>query len=105
HVHSAAHLRYPPSTPTRRSSDLRLFQKPIEVFQKQRSDRQEREKKRPEGGGGSGQRSEGDSRPHRIAGLKGRGDQKRTRPDENRSEEHTSELQSRENLVCRLLLE
>src|SRR6266511_5710714 len=27
------------------------------------------------------------------------------RPDERRSEEHTSELQSRENLVCRLLLE
>src|SRR5690606_41183062 len=26
-------------------------------------------------------------------------------PDYNRSEEHTSELQSRENLVCRLLLE
>src|SRR5690606_40130200 len=26
-------------------------------------------------------------------------------PDERRSEEHTSELQSRENLVCRLLLE
>src|SRR5690606_39951232 len=26
-------------------------------------------------------------------------------PSENRSEEHTSELQSRENLVCRLLLE
>src|SRR5690606_41354746 len=26
-------------------------------------------------------------------------------PDEWRSEEHTSELQSRENLVCRLLLE
>src|SRR5690606_39395830 len=26
-------------------------------------------------------------------------------PAENRSEEHTSELQSRENLVCRLLLE
>src|SRR5690606_39790197 len=25
-------------------------------------------------------------------------------PDFNRSEEHTSELQSRENLVCRLLL-
>ena len=25
--------------------------------------------------------------------------------DETRSEEHTSELQSRENLVCRLLLE
>src|SRR5690606_41874708 len=26
-------------------------------------------------------------------------------PADNRSEEHTSELQSRENLVCRLLLE
>src|SRR5436309_10684082 len=29
----------------------------------------------------------------------------RSRARENRSEEHTSELQSRENLVCRLLLE
>src|SRR5690606_41320598 len=28
-----------------------------------------------------------------------------TRPRQPRSEEHTSELQSRENLVCRLLLE
>src|SRR5436309_7620052 len=28
-----------------------------------------------------------------------------TTPDSARSEEHTSELQSRENLVCRLLLE
>src|SRR5690606_41044641 len=28
-----------------------------------------------------------------------------TRPTSDRSEEHTSELQSRENLVCRLLLE
>src|SRR5690606_41865352 len=28
-----------------------------------------------------------------------------TNPDRSRSEEHTSELQSRENLVCRLLLE
>src|SRR5690606_40824149 len=30
---------------------------------------------------------------------------KRLRPEFTRSEEHTSELQSRENLVCRLLLE
>src|SRR5690606_39879449 len=29
----------------------------------------------------------------------------RARRDQRRSEEHTSELQSRENLVCRLLLE
>src|SRR5690606_40117059 len=35
------------------------------------------------------------------------GDEPADRPDSNRhrSEEHTSELQSRENLVCRLLLE
>src|SRR5690606_41633135 len=36
------------------------------------------------------------SRPDRVASL---------RRDCPRSEEHTSELQSRENLVCRLLLE
>src|SRR5690606_41264036 len=33
------------------------------------------------------------------------GDGRRTGGDAGRSEEHTSELQSRENLVCRLLLE
>src|SRR5690606_41707019 len=33
------------------------------------------------------------------------GGHKRERRDTRRSEEHTSELQSRENLVCRLLLE
>src|SRR5690606_42083282 len=32
-------------------------------------------------------------------------DPRRARPRRCRSEEHTSELQSRENLVCRLLLE
>src|SRR5690606_41707426 len=31
--------------------------------------------------------------------------ERETAPDVERSEEHTSELQSRENLVCRLLLE
>src|SRR5690606_39404894 len=34
-----------------------------------------------------------------------RGVSLRERPGRHRSEEHTSELQSRENLVCRLLLE
>src|SRR5690606_40846371 len=33
------------------------------------------------------------------------GGDRRTPPSRGRSEEHTSELQSRENLVCRLLLE
>src|SRR5690606_41744835 len=37
-------------------------------------------------------------------GLQGKGCRDRRRA-EPRSEEHTSELQSRENLVCRLLLE
>src|SRR5436309_10589973 len=38
--------------------------------------------------------------------LPGRGRGRHTRPRPGRrSEEHTSELQSRENLVCRLLLE
>src|SRR5207302_4650693 len=37
--------------------------------------------------------------------LPGPGDEKRIIQDSSRSEEHTSELQSRENLVCRLLLE
>src|SRR5690606_41527340 len=36
-----------------------------------------------------------------VGGLFGAGDD----IDRDRSEEHTSELQSRENLVCRLLLE
>src|SRR5215475_15119245 len=35
----------------------------------------------------------------------GRGAARPHRPRRRRSEEHTSELQSRENLVCRLLLE
>src|SRR5690606_41274889 len=40
----------------------------------------------------------GARRARREASSQGRG-------EESRSEEHTSELQSRENLVCRLLLE
>src|SRR5438477_2523638 len=37
------------------------------------------------------------SRPHRLGEVRGEGD--------DRSEEHTSELQSHVNLVCRLLVE
>src|SRR5256886_12338965 len=48
--------------------------------------------------------------PRRGRGTKGRrnrdrGDLRRRRPRQGRSEEHTSELQSQSNLVCRLLLE
>src|SRR5690606_41785657 len=57
-------------------------------------------------------RDRGLDRGELIAGLgRGRGhrarhsQQRRARCPRPRSEEHTSELQSRENLVCRLLLE
>src|SRR3712207_7728407 len=43
----------------------------------------------------------GDDLRDRVTGLAGR----REEGDERRSEEHTSELQSRQYLVCRLLLE
>src|SRR5690606_6076301 len=42
-----------------------------------------------------------ENRPYRFIGLES-GEEMKLNP---RSEEHTSELQSRENLVCRLLLE
>src|SRR5207302_10136867 len=47
------------------------------------------------------------SRHLRELGVGGRGPPALTKADRSRrrSEEHTSELQSRENLVCRLLLE
>src|SRR5690606_39662847 len=48
------------------------------------------------------------ARPYRSPAFRECGTQcrgGRTRSPPSRSEEHTSELQSRENLVCRLLLE
>src|SRR5271165_4594455 len=45
------------------------------------------------------------SRWHRCRAHAGRAGWRRAEPLRQRSEEHTSELQSRENLVCRLLLE
>src|SRR5204862_3692879 len=55
------------------------------------------------GRGGVGHRDRG-GRRRRVAPQcpRGRG---RRRPPRSRSEEHTSELQSRRDLVCRLLLE
>src|SRR5688572_32010075 len=43
--------------------------------------------------------------PHPQGPRAGRGRDDRLRSREGRSEEHTSELQSQSNLVCRLLLE
>src|SRR3712207_6910524 len=48
------------------------------------------------------------TRPRRAPnpeGPTGRRDRRRAGPSPSRSEEHTSELQSRQYLVCRLLLE
>src|SRR3712207_8565512 len=62
-------------------------------------------------GGGGGGDGGGPYRPRgrRHADLRGdsdrRGDHARVPVDQGRSEEHTSELQSRQYLVCRLLLE
>src|SRR5690606_41367387 len=50
-------------------------------------------------GGALGERHAGRARHGRLAGRQ------EGLPRNARSEEHTSELQSRENLVCRLLLE
>src|SRR5690349_25170823 len=43
--------------------------------------------------------------PRRCRGLRGRADRQERVRERLRSEEHTSELQSRRELVCRLLLE
>src|SRR5207302_11025575 len=60
-----------------------------------------------EGGGGFGQGAGGvggDSEILEPADGAGRGGNRIEQEHGERSEEHTSELQSRENLVCRLLL-
>src|SRR3989442_11818412 len=57
------------------------------------------ERRAPAGGGAGRGRTGGDIRGGRRRALPRRG------VPEDRSEEHTSELQSRPHLVCRLLLE
>src|SRR5690606_42051036 len=78
--------RYLPSFPTRRSSDL-----PQRAGPDRRSGR-----------------SGGTASPPTDPGRRAAGDRWTRRSGSDgprRSEEHTSELQSRENVVCRLLLE
>src|SRR5690606_39817779 len=89
--HCSAALRDLPSFPTRRSSDLKAD---------------------APGGGARGRRARAThTSARRRAAHRGPGEHRRRerpRPSADRagrSEEHTSELQSRENLVCRLLLE
>src|SRR5262249_62247533 len=82
---AAAH-RDPPSFPTRRSSDLR-------------QERRDQAYAQRAGGDTGPQHRRPLVAPDRPAGPEGRD------PVRLRSEEHTSELQSLTNLVCRLLLE
>src|SRR5690606_42060556 len=68
---------------------------PISLGPEGRADRHRRRDRRAD--------PHGRDRPRRRAGVRGLA--RPERPLLPRSEEHTSELQSRENLVCRLLLE
>src|SRR5690606_40793010 len=77
------------SFPTRRSSDLR-------------GGPGQRRRTAPRHRAGTARLSDRDVHP--VSGS-GAADGRARAPRRPRSEEHTSELQSRENLVCRLLLE
>src|SRR5690606_41634994 len=91
-----------PSFPTRRSSDLavrgRQFHRRL-----RRDPRQLRQPARIAVGASVQLRRAPLADP--VLGSAGEGEGVRSHVDDRRSEEHTSELQSRENLVCRLLLE
>src|SRR5207302_10405046 len=85
--------RVVPSFPTRRSSDLeRACVEPGRVLDRPGV---------PDGNRRDGYRAAG----HRPFGHDRRAHREHDLWIPRRSEEHTSELQSRENLVCRLLLE
>src|SRR5690606_42026643 len=104
HIHSC-HLAYAfdgyhdlPSYPTRRSSDLT---KELEIVSYSRDANAFKVRYR------RGKALAPDEKQLIQKGDKGKITtlRVRTTKDGTRSEEHTSELQSRENLVCRLLLE
>src|SRR5690606_40717073 len=82
--------------PTRRSSDLH------ELVQPEQQQRGEEERRAEDGPDLRGARGVDGGGAHRLDRLGAPGAE---RGHQDRSEEHTSELQSRENLVCRLLLE
>src|SRR5206468_6580618 len=86
-----------PSFPTRRSSDLRLHS--IACVPPRWPDA------RPQDRGGGRARRRADGVAWTGGHVTGRSRRERRSRRVERSEEHTSELQSRSDLVCRLLLE
>src|SRR5207253_9726567 len=87
-LHSSVHHRALPSFPTRRSSDLRRRRRRIDGS------------RHIGGSGPSARRGNPRRQPRQRGAVVCPHDRGR-----RRSEEHTSELQSRGHLVCRLLLE
>src|SRR5690606_41387019 len=100
---SSADPRDLPSFPTRRSSDLRIEGTPVLAPGASRMRRSTAARLDPD----SGSLSELDltAGSTLIVSFDDDSEDRRTTYSGERSEEHTSELQSRENLVCRLLLE
>src|SRR5438874_840213 len=91
-----AALRDPHSFPTRRSSDLKIGRAP-ELRSARERDPEAGAESGGDGARGNGRRGTPADRERKDRqGDGGKG---------ARSEEHTSELQSRRDLVCRLLLE
>src|SRR3712207_7265527 len=92
-------IRRPPRStlfPTRRSSDLQAGPGREGGAEVERgAEQRHRGLEQPA-------RAQADAGAPALARLPGRPDR---RPEQDRSEEHTSELQSRQYLVCRLLLE
>src|SRR5690606_41315092 len=98
YIHPLGDPPYLPSFPTRRSSDLAILRRPDRCAGAGRN--------AEPGAHGSARRQSASIRKIDRSGSAAC--QRLPRPPSAgwpRSEEHTSELQSRENLVCRLLLE
>src|SRR5690606_40876801 len=102
-VQCSASARYLHSFPTRRSSDL-VAERLIEVSVDFGGTRSARSTRRGFNISDHGHDFQTEPAKTGATGLKG-GQFSVSAPCQSRSEEHTSELQSRENLVCRLLLE
>src|SRR5207247_7944593 len=95
----ARHLPSPPPSPTRRSSDLDLGSEAARVALEQPAELRADREGEDEVAGRVRSVEPDPARVERRERLP------RVRVEAERSEEHTSELQSRVDLVCRLLLE